>query len=236
MSYNALIDLIALIPSIIEWSSSTSSTSSSLSGSQGSALRLWRVVRIMKIEHYSNAFATLKGGFSGKQKELWKLVIIYPIVGLIIFATLLSYTETLDNGATYETSVYFTSIPRAMFPTLLMLAGEAPLIDFTAEGQIIVSVLSVFSLVIMATATGILASGFESAMRETKEASIVLEQTRRILRHHIKKEAKNQRTSARELYRQKERERELSLVAAATATSSESESSEEEENHQIIEI
>jgi voltage-gated potassium channel len=185
LSYNALIDLIALIPSLIEWSSKNGPTG------VGTGLRLWRVVRIMKLEHYSKAFATLRGGFD-QQGNLWRLVLIYPCVALILFSTLLSFTETLSNGASVETAIHFSSIPRAMFPTLLMLSGEAPLLDFTPGGQVIVSCLSIFSLVIMATATGILASGFETAMRQTKEASTALDHTRRALRRHIKNEAKSQ--------------------------------------------
>ena len=93
-----------------------------------------------------------------------------------------------------------------MFPTLLMLSGEAPLLDFTPGGQVIVSLLSIFSLVIMATATGILASGFEAAMRETKEKSHALELTRRVLRKHIKKEARSQRNIRREAIKRRKAE------------------------------
>ena len=81
LTYNAVIDLIALIPSFIELSNGKVSN-------VGTGLRLWRVVRIMKLEHYSRAFATLKGGFK-KQGQLWRLVLIYPIVALVIFSTLL---------------------------------------------------------------------------------------------------------------------------------------------------
>ena len=202
LSYNALIDLIALIPSLIEWSSKNGPTG------VGTGLRLWRVVRIMKLEHYSKAFATLRGGFD-QQGNLWRLVLIYPCVALILFSTLLSFTETLSNGASVETAIHFSSIPRAMFPTLLMLSGEAPLLDFTPGGQVIVSCLSIFSLVIMATATGILASGFETAMRQTKEASTALDHTRRALRRHIKNEAKSQRLLVKQqTMKRQEREKE----------------------------
>tara|TARA_B100000795_G_C22717596_1_gene406110 strand:+ start:227 stop:445 length:219 start_codon:yes stop_codon:yes gene_type:complete len=71
-----------------------------------------------------------------------------------------------------------------------MMSGEAPLLDFTWMGQIVVSMLSIFSLVIMATATGILASGFESAMRDESRVKGMLEKTRKVLRRHIKQEAK----------------------------------------------
>ena len=93
-------------------------------------------------------------------------MLIYPAVAWIVFATLLSFTETVENGANLETAEHFKSVPRALFPVLLMLSGEMPLIDFTPGGQIVVALLALFSLVIMATATGILASGFEEAMRE----------------------------------------------------------------------
>ena len=96
VSYNAIIDLIALIPSLIEWMDTGNTRN------VGTGLRLWRVVRIMKLEHYSRAFATLRGGFD-QQGKLWRLVLIYPCVALILFSTLLSFTETLENGADVET-------------------------------------------------------------------------------------------------------------------------------------
>jgi voltage-gated potassium channel len=164
LSYNAIIDFVALIPSIIEINECVTYSRCGSVGI-GAPLRLWRIVRILKLEHYSNAFATLKGGFT-KQANLFRLVLIYPAVAWIVFATLLSFTETVENGANLETAEHFKSIPRALFPVLLMLSGEMPLIDFTPGGQIVVALLALFSLVIMATATGILASGFEEAMRE----------------------------------------------------------------------
>ena len=106
VSYNAIIDLIALIPSLIEWMDTGNTRN------VGTGLRLWRVVRIMKLEHYSRAFATLQGGFD-QQGKLWRLVLIYPCVALILFSTLLSFTETLENGADVETvrvAVYSISI------------------------------------------------------------------------------------------------------------------------------
>ena len=183
ISYNAIIDLMALIPTILEFLTNKNR------GLSGTGIRLWRVIRIMKLEHYSAAFLTLRGGFE-QQGHLWRLVLIYPCVALVIFATLLTFTETLENGADVHTAQYFASIPRSMFPTLLMLSGEAPLIDFTPGGQIVVALISIFSLVIMATATGILASGFESAMRENRETKTILEKTRRVLRNHIKENSK----------------------------------------------
>lgn len=108
-TYNAIIDLIALIPSLVEWFNGSGVGGGK--GGIGTGIRLWRIVRIMKLEHYSRAFATLQGGFK-QQGKLWKLVMIYPCVALVIFATLLSFTETLENGANIDTAVHFSSIPR----------------------------------------------------------------------------------------------------------------------------
>ena len=204
ISYNALIDFVALIPSIIEINEcvklmNNGESCSAAGMGAGGALRLWRIVRILKLEHYSNAFSTLKGGFT-KQAALIRLVLIYPSVAWVIFATLLSYTETLENGADEFTAEYFSSIPRALFPTLLMMSGEMPLVDFTPLGMVVVSLLALFSLVIMATATGILASGFEVAMREQENDSKIYQQTFRELRRLIKMNTqKNREEKKKEL-------------------------------------
>ena len=144
ISYNSIIDLVALIPTIVEFATNNNR------GLSGTGIRLWRVIRIMKLEHYSSAFLTLRGGFE-QQGHLWRLVLIYPCVAWVIFAALLTFTETLENGADVNTAHYFTSIPRSMFPVLLMLSGEAPLLDFTPSGQIVAGALSIFSMLIMAT-------------------------------------------------------------------------------------
>ena len=204
ISYNALIDFVALIPSIIEINEcvklmNNGESCSAAGMGAGGALRLWRIIRILKLEHYSNAFSTLKGGFT-KQAALFRLVLIYPSVAWVIFATLLSYTERLENGADEFTAEYFSSIPRALFPTLLMMSGEMPLVDFTPLGMVVVSLLALFSLVIMATATGILASGFEVAMREQENDSKIYQQTFRELRRLIKMNTqKNREEQKKEL-------------------------------------
>jgi len=101
-----------------------------------------------------------------------------------------------------------------------MLSGEAPLLDFTPAGQVIVSLLSIFSLVIMATATGILASGFESAMREAKEKDQTLEHTRRVLRRHLKKEARIQKKEKRIQKKEARIQRDMEAQTAREAASS----------------
>ncbi len=179
---SAIVDLIALVPSILE-ASLYGLGSQSLGA--GAGLRLWRVGRILKLENYARAFVKLQGGFS-KQGNMFRLVLVYPMVALIVFATVLTFTETRENGADEYVATFFTSIPRAMFPVLLMLSGEAPLVDFTPMGQIVVMCISLFSVLIVATATGILASGFEQAVKENEGVSVVLNEARRQLRKHIK--------------------------------------------------
>ena len=210
LSRNAIIDFVALIPSILEINACVEFQKQACRGIEncvapdcvgnvgaGSAIRLWRIVRILKLEHYSNALTTLKGGFT-KQSKLFRLILIYPSVAWVIFATLLHYTETLENGASEETMGYFASIPRALFPVLLMLSGEMPLVDFTPAGQLIVGCLAIFSLLIMATVTGIIASGFEEAMREKQNDAHVYHRTHRAIRKLIKEEAKNHRKKKRQ--------------------------------------
>ena len=182
MTKSSIVDLIALVPSILE---AVVYGLGSQSIGAGAGLRLWRVARILKLENYARAFVKLQGGFS-KQKKMFKLVLVYPMVALIVFATVLSFTETQENGADEYVATFFTSIPRAMFPVLLMLSGEAPLVDFTPVGQFVVMCISLFSVLIVATATGILASGFEQAVKENEGVSVVLNEARRQLRKHIK--------------------------------------------------
>jgi hypothetical protein len=63
----------------------------------------------------------------------------YAVLSLIVFATLLHFTER-DNP---ELKRYFQSIPHALYPTLLMLSGEFPLVDFTPLGCVITSFVAI---------------------------------------------------------------------------------------------
>ena len=194
ISINSLIDLTALIPSFIEVAHRASFPAEDESLGMGSGIRLWRILRIVKLEHYTNATYLLKRGFK-KQAHLFQLVLTYPVVAWLMFATLLSFTETLENNSPEETVVHFKSIPRALFPTLLMLTGEAPILEFSLMGKFVASIISIFAMVIMATVTGIIASGFEQAMIEQDFAKRIGFETRRALKNHIKAVLADERSS-----------------------------------------
>ena len=78
-----------------------------------------------------------------------------------------------------------------------MLTGEAPLLELTWMGQIIASLIALFAMIIMATVTGIIASGFERAMVENNVAKQVSMETRRALKYHISESLSKERAGSR---------------------------------------
>jgi hypothetical protein len=66
---------------------------------------------------------------------------MHALVALIVFATLLYFTES--NGIYRDE---FNSIPKSMYFTLIFMTGELPLYDFTTPGKFIVCVVALFAV------------------------------------------------------------------------------------------
>ncbi|KAL7547165.1 hypothetical protein ACHAWF_010484 [Thalassiosira exigua] len=77
----------------------------------------------------------------------------------IFFASILYYTErgSLDE----EMSMYYKTIPDAMWITLLNLSGECPLAHYSNVGKVVVGIIGVFATAVFGVPIGLLGAGFE---------------------------------------------------------------------------
>ncbi len=61
---------------------------------------------------------------------------------------------------------YYSSVPMALWMTLLNLSGESPLCDYTPVGSLIVGALSVSAVAVFAVPVGAIGAGFEGVVSE----------------------------------------------------------------------
>ena len=106
----------------------------------------------------------MPGHVLAENGSLLVVTLYYSLITWFICSTLLYFTEK-DNP---ELAQAFSSIPNAMFPTLVMLTGEYPYAEFTTAGKYIASVIAVIAVAIFAVPTAVIGSGFVKAVQESK--------------------------------------------------------------------
>jgi voltage-gated potassium channel len=131
---------------------------------------MFRLTRLLKADKYVNAFSLL-GSVMKENGPLLLATSYYAILTLVVSATFLYYTERNNP----ELKKYYQSIPKAMFPTILMLTGEFPLVDFTPLGSIVASFVAVVAVAIFAVPTAILGSGFVKAVEKAQGRELTME-------------------------------------------------------------
>lgn len=125
------------------------------------ALRVFRLVRLLKADKYLQAFGLL-GKVLAENATLLTASSFYAGLIWVICSTALYLTEVNNPNM----GTHFQSIPLSMFPSLLMLTGEVPLVDFTPIGQVIAGFMAVVAVAIFAVPSAIFASSFVKAVQE----------------------------------------------------------------------
>lgn len=65
-----------------------------------------------------------------------------------------------------DTAVYYSTVPQAMWVTLLNLSGESPLCNYSLLGKIVTGVVGLFASGLFGIPIGIIGSGFEKVIAE----------------------------------------------------------------------
>jgi hypothetical protein len=120
-------------------------------------------IRLLKLERYFRAFAVF-GSVVRNNSEILIVSGFAAVVMLIFSSTLMYFTEkhNPDPGI----AKYYTSIPNAMWMTLLNLSGESPLCDFTPLGKVISGFVGLFAVGIFGVSVGLVGAGFEEFIEE----------------------------------------------------------------------
>jgi len=124
------------------------------------AFRVFRLIRLLKADQYLHAFALLEDVVS-ENSALLAASSFYAVLVWVLSAAALFLVES-DNDDE-ATAVMYQSIPKALYPTLLMLTGNVPEAVYSLTGRIIVGMVAVAGVAIFVVPSALLASGFMSA-------------------------------------------------------------------------
>ncbi len=160
-SFTGLIDLLAILPSIIPLL---------MGGVDLRWLRVLRLMRLLKFSHYSSALEDL---YSAVRHE-WRsfAATLYLLILAIFLSSSLIYI--LEQHVQPE---HFGSIPDAMWWTVVTLTtvGYGDIVPVTVAGKFVATLTALMGVCVVALLTGIVATGFTnqvSMRRNQLEAEI----------------------------------------------------------------
>ena len=152
-SFTGMIDLLAILPSIIPLL---------LGGVDLRWLRILRLMRLLKFSHYSSALEDLISAVRHESRSF--AATLYLLVLALLISSSLIYVAEHDVQPEH-----FGSIPQAMWWTVVTLTtvGYGDIVPFTVVGKLIATLTALMGVCVVALLTGIVATGFTNqvAMR-----------------------------------------------------------------------
>ncbi|MDO6561834.1 ion transporter [Amphritea sp. 1_MG-2023] len=126
-------------------------------------MRVLRLLRVFKLTRYSASMALLLQVLRREARSIGAA--LFVILMLMILASSLMYYA--EHQAQPDV---FSSIPAAMWWAIVTMTtlGYGDVIPVTVLGKVLASIISIMSLGIVALPAGILASGFNEAVRERR--------------------------------------------------------------------
>ena len=160
-SFTGIIDLLAILPSIIPLL---------LGGVDLRWLRILRLMRLLKFSHYSSALEDLISAVRHESRSF--VATLYLLVLALLISSAMIYVA--EQAAQPE---HFGSIPQAMWWTVVTLTtvGYGDIVPMTVVGKFIATLTALMGVCVVALLTGIVATGFTNqvAMRRNQlEAEI----------------------------------------------------------------
>jgi voltage-gated potassium channel len=152
-SFTGIIDLLAILPSIIPLL---------LGGVDLRWLRILRLMRLLKFSHYSSALEDLISAVRHESRSF--AATLYLLVLALLISSSLIYVAEQDVQPEH-----FGSIPQAMWWTVVTLTtvGYGDIVPHTVAGKFIATLTALMGVCVVALLTGIVATGFNNqvAMR-----------------------------------------------------------------------
>jgi voltage-gated potassium channel len=129
--------------------------------------RLFRALRLLKLSRYSKSLRLLGKVFSSKKEELG--IVLLMILSILILSS--SFLYYFENESQPEA---FSSIPAAMWWGIATLTtvGYGDIYPVTPLGKIFGSLIALLGVCIIALPAGILASGFNEALKNEPKDNI----------------------------------------------------------------
>ena len=161
-----------------------------------------KILRLFRLERHLETFSLYKRALSNSGS--WLLANASAVVVVLaLFSTILYYTERAYGYG--EITEYVESIPSTMYLVMLMLCGEAPIIELSPAGKLVAVIVLIIGIVILSTIISLFTHHFQLAARENEE-----------IRRKSKKRWKaaeriaRKRTSRLRDFRRRNKERQLS--------------------------
>ena len=153
LSFTGIIDLLAILPSIIPLF---------FGGVDLRWLRILRLMRLLKFSHYSSALEDLISAVRHEQRSF--------AATLYLFFLALLLSSSLIYAAEHDVQPqHFGSIPQAMWWSMVTLTtvGYGDIVPMTVFGKLIATLTALMGVCVVALLTGIVATGFTNqvAMR-----------------------------------------------------------------------
>lgn len=126
-------------------------------------MRVLRLLRVFKLTRYSASMSLLLQVLRREARSIGAALFVILML-MVLASSLIYYAEHQAQP------MAFSSIPAAMWWSIVTMTtlGYGDVIPITVVGKILASIISIMSLGIVALPAGILASGFNEAIRERR--------------------------------------------------------------------
>jgi voltage-gated potassium channel len=153
-SFTGLVDLLAIIPSLLQWL---------IPGADLRWLRAIRMVRLLKISHYSSALEDLVSAIYEERRSFGAALYLFAIALFLASTTLYVAENDVQPDA-------FGSIPDAMWWALITLTtvGYGDVSPITPLGKLIGSATALMGVCSVALLTGIVGSAFSNQLSKRR--------------------------------------------------------------------
>lgn len=151
-SFYAIIDFAAIAPFYIDLFMSADNLAST------TFLRAFRLLRLFKANEYVRCMDRYVQ-IGSSCMPVFKLTLMLAMITWVFFGTLMYYAERHSRDD--EMREYYKDVPGAMWITLLNLAGESPLANYSTWGKILTGIIGIFATAFFCIPLGVLSGAFE---------------------------------------------------------------------------
>ncbi|CAE8668111.1 unnamed protein product, partial [Polarella glacialis] len=124
------------------------------------------VARAVKLERFFRGFRIFRR-LARDHKNMFLATALVAAVLWIVCSSLMYIIERQNPNQAMRK--YYSSVPAAMWITLLNLSGECPLVDYTIGGRWLIALMGLLAVGLFTVPFGLLSGGFEAYLEDEEE-------------------------------------------------------------------